>query len=215
MYFKILPNLTYLKYDKNPYSGNFIQVKNLFIRAILSEFVEKYTTVFDEYVIPDNQRPDNIAYAVYNNPFYDWVILIVNNIGNIYEQWPKNNNELVDYCNKKYNNIYGTHHYETVNFYDSNNNLVLPAGLEVPSDFSFTYSDNTGTHLVTSGLCVTSVSNLDYEAKLNEQKRKIQLLKPQYLREFETIVGNTLSYTSSNQFISVGNKVVGDFQVSI
>lgn len=215
MYFKILPNLSYLKYDKNPYSGNFVTVKNFFIRPILSEFVEKYITIFDEYIIEDNQRPDNIAYAAYGNPFYDWVILTVNNICDIYEQWPRTKDSLLEYCNTKYSNVYDIHHYETIEYYDSNKNLVLPAGLEVPSNFTFSYSDNNVTYNIATKECVISISNIDYETKLNENKRKIKLLKSKYLGEFESTVGNILSYTPSTQYIDVGNKIVGDFQVSI
>ena len=68
-------------------------------------------------------------------------------------------------CKDKYGaeQLYGIHHY------------VFAADKNVQTDYDQT-AFNNGT--------ITSVSNYDYEVKLNEDKAEIQLLKPEYVQQF-------------------------------
>lgn len=191
MYFKYLPDLEYLKYDKNPYQGDLVLVKNLFVRTVFSKFAEKYVTIFDPYIIKEGDRLDILAYNLYGDSYYDWIIVLVNDYTNIYEQWPKDPTTLEDYVYYKYGlGAYDVHHYETYEVKNSLGQVVLPSGLEVNSDFSITVEGTTfsGSQLV------YEVTNYQYEENLNEEKRNIQLLKPRYLDLFVREVESILKY---------------------
>ena len=198
MYFKILPDINYLKYTNNPYQGELVTIKNLFTRIVFSKFASKFTTIFDTYTIKDGDRPDTLAYNLYGDSYYDWVVLLCNDrLTNFYDQWPKQSTSLEQFVFQKYGvNAYSTHHYETLEIKDSQGNIVLPAGLKVDSTFTFSYSENNVTFTKTGSQVVIPITNYDYEYSENEKKRYIQLLKPQYLTLFENEIRSKLSYNT-------------------
>ena len=52
------------------------------------------------------------------------------------------------------------------------------------------------------------VTNLDYETKLNNEKRQILVLKPEYLGAFVDDVKNMMIYNNSSQFVDKKTKKV-------
>ena len=108
MFFDIVPNLLYdEKPIKYPFSKqDAIVAKNFFRRYKLNEDVFSYATFFDKYSIIDGERPDMLAKKLYNNPFYDWVILLTNNMVNVQYDWPMNNYELYKVLEKEYDDPY-------------------------------------------------------------------------------------------------------------
>jgi len=196
MYFKLLPDLQYLKYSNNPYQGENILVKNLFTRSVFSKLASKYVTIFDTYIIKDGDRPDTIAYNLYGDSYYDWVVIICNDrLINLYDQWPKSASALEQYVFYKYaENTYSIHHYETLEIKNSAGNILLPAGLQVDSTFSFTYTDGNATYTKTGNQITIPATNYDYEISLNEKNRYIQLLNPNYLTMFVNEITSLLKY---------------------
>jgi hypothetical protein len=207
-YFNELPNLEYLSQlpDANT-NETYITVKNLFKRAKLRTDIINIITAFKYYQIKDNERPDVVASKLYEDSELDWVILITNNIINVREQWPLSNQDL--YYNKidKYGsdeNIANIHHHETTEVKDEYNRLVVPSGLQVDSNYSITYSKLDNALVTVSP--VKSVSNYEYETDLNEKKRKIRVLKPQYLSVVITDMRNIMKYDRSSQYINQNTK---------
>ena len=203
-YFQELPNISYpsLLPTRNKIEDR-VAVKNIFKRSKLRTDVDQAITGFDYYYVQDQQRPDVLAQQLYGDSELDWVILTANNITNIRDQWPLNNNDLHAYMLEKYGseqNILGIHHYETRQILDEYNRVVMPAGLEVDADFTFKYKNYTNT-IVTVNPVVT-VTNYDYENKLNEDKRRIRILKPQYLGSFISEHKQIMNYGRSTDFIS-------------
>ena len=203
-YFRELPNISYVSLLPNQNrSDESIEVKNLFKRAKLRTDVDQSVTAFDYYLIQDNERPDIIAERIYDSPELDWVILVTNNITSIRNQWPLGNNELYNYCLEKYGsdeNIMATHHFETKETKDQYGRVILEGKLIVDQNFTFTYTkdDNTSETINPA----QSVSNYTYEQRLNEDKRKIRVLKPNLLPAFITDFRNIMSYDKSSSFIS-------------
>ena len=203
-YFQELPNISYpsLLPTRNKIEDRVV-VKNIFKRSKLRTDVDQAITGFDYYYVQDQQRPDVLAQQLYGDSELDWVILTANNITNIRDQWPLNNNDLHAYMLEKYGseqNILGIHHYETRQILDEYNRVVMPAGLEVDADFTFKYKNFTNT-IVTVNPVVT-ITNYDYENKLNEDKRQIRILKPQYLGAFISEHKQIMNYGRSTDFIS-------------
>ena len=203
-YFEELPNISYVSLLPNQNrSDERIEVKNLFKRAKLRTDVDQSVTAFDYYLIQDNERPDIIAERIYDSPELDWVILVTNNITSIRNQWPLGNNELYNYCLEKYGsdeNIMATHHFETKETKDQYGRVILEGKLIVDQNFTFTYTkDNNTSETINPA---QSVSNYTYEQRLNEDKRKIRVLKPNLLPAFITDFRNIMSYDKSSSFIS-------------
>lgn len=145
-YFNELPNLEVVSRFPNQSSNqDYVTIKNLWKRAKLREDIANAITAFDYYQIKDNERPDQIAERIYGDPELDWVILITNNITNLNNQWPLDNNSLYNYIIEKYGSeeaLNQVHHTETVEQRDATHNrLIIPEGLEVdaikgsPSNF--------------------------------------------------------------------------------
>ena len=137
-YFKELPNFQYIaNFPNQSFNTDYVLTKNIFKRAKLRSDIATAITAFNYYQIVDNERPDQVAAKVYDNADLDWVILITNNITNVNQQWPLDNNSFYKYLLDKYESdekIAAVHHWETVEVRDEYNRLVVPGGYQVDSD---------------------------------------------------------------------------------
>ena len=142
-YFSYLPNIRYLSrsLDRNSIDET-SDVKNLFRRARIREDQSNVVYAFNEYYVPGNIRPDQLAEQVYNNSNYDWIILMANNIIDIRNEWPMDDVTFQKYLLAKYkkqSEIASVHHYETTEQLDDFSRVVVPAGLIVDSNFDMSY----------------------------------------------------------------------------
>ena len=207
-YFRELPNISFLSRLPNASTnGDYITVKNLFKRAKIRTDINNAITAFDYYQIEDNQRPEVVASKLYGDPELDWVILITNNITNVRDQWPLCNNDLCNYMIDKYDTeeaLSNIHHYETTEVKDEYDRLVVPSGLQVDSNFTVTYTKFNNT--VSTVSPVKQVTNYEYETNINEEKRKIRVLKPAYLSVVITDLRNIMKYDQSSQYLNQTTK---------
>ena len=86
-YFSYLPDVfvrtkSYRTGTNDPY----VLAKNLFRRIKIRDDLSDVILGFEKYTIKNNQRPDQVAEEVYGNVNYDWVVLLVNNIINVYDE---------------------------------------------------------------------------------------------------------------------------------
>jgi len=203
-YFQELPNISYpsLLPSSNKIEDRII-VKNIFKRSKLRSDIDQAITAFNYYYVEQGMRPDMVAKSLYDDSELDWVILTTNNITNIRDQWPLEHNDLHEYMLDKYGseaNISGIHHYETRKIVDEYNRVVIPAGLEVDVNFSFKYK-NYSNSIVTVNP-VSAITNYQYEVKLNDEKRRIKVLKPQFVSLFLSDHKNIMKYDRSSDYIS-------------
>ena len=84
-FFSNLP-IVFIADSKPDKAITYTQTKNIFRRVILEESLQKFATSFEEYVIPEGDRPDNVAQQFYGDSELDWIILISNNIIDTYTQ---------------------------------------------------------------------------------------------------------------------------------
>jgi hypothetical protein len=178
-YFKYLPNVYIRKADPNV--DQFVLTKNFFRRIKIKEETRNFALGFTQYSIQEGERPDTLAQKFYGDSTLDWVILICNNIINVYSEWPLTREELVPFVESKYGNLDGIHHYETLEIKDTKGQVLLPAGITVKENFVYTRSDGT---IVPTSQSIIAISNYEYEANINEEKRNIYLLKSGYINEF-------------------------------
>ena len=81
--------------------------------------------------------------------------------------------------------------YETTEVIDALGRQIVKAGLRVPSNYQVTYYDGTASAGVTVNP-VSPVTYYEYEARLNSEKEKIKLMKPNFIREFADIYVKSL-----------------------
>lgn len=137
-------------------------VRNIFLRVAIDTEIKDNLSLYDDYDVLDGETPEIVADRFYGNPQLHWIILHMNDMLDPRYDWPLSTNNLNKYCTSKYTNPQATHHYENSDGYWVNSTAVG----------------------------AISISNFQYEEDLNEKKRRIKILKPQYLetvlREFTT-----------------------------
>ena len=118
-YFKYLPKV-YVRNKTRVDGGQPYELAvNIFRRIKIRDDLQGSLLGFIQYEIQDGTRPDQIAYEVYRDAGLDWVILLVNNIINVNEDWPMNREDLYGYVQDKYGSVEGVKHYETCLLYTS------------------------------------------------------------------------------------------------
>ena len=210
-YFSQVPDFEYVSRLPGAKIGDYITVKNIFKGAHIREDILEDLTLFTKYQIIGNDRPDNVAYNFYGVSNLDWVVLKCNNIINIQSEWPMTQEDLDRYLLNKYDsydNLYnGIHHYETKEITNSTGVVIVPEGKWVPKDFTVSYFDSAkGQHpssLIKEDYITTEVTNYQYEEKIENEKRNIFLLKPDYSNVIMDDIESTMEYKKgSTQYIS-------------
>ena len=207
-YFRRLPNLDYPSLLNSRESNtDYVQTKNLFRRVKIREDLFSNFMQFDRYKVQGDERPDTVSENVYGKSTLDWVILLSNNIIDIKNEWPLTQLQLNQFLNEKYTpqELVSIHHYETLELRDNKNQLILPAGITVDENFNMEYMSGgqiRSTNSLVDGRPIKAVTFFDHENELNDRKRNINVLKPEFLgifiKEFERI----MKYDKSSQYVN-------------
>lgn len=206
-YFSKIPNFEYVSRLPDAKISDYIRVKNFFKRAKLREDIFQELAFFERYIIEGDDRPDNVAFKIYDDSTFDWVVLVSNNILNIQSEWPLPQIDFDRFVLEKYGDydtLYnGIHHYETKEVKNSNGVIIVPAGLQVQNEYSVSYYDYLLDQQIQTGNLAIPVTNYEYEESLNNQKRQIFVLKPFYLNIVINDLESVLSYKEgSSQYVS-------------
>ncbi len=235
-YFSHLPNINYVSRTTDRSSNDeFIPVKNLFKRGKLRDDLASVFTAFNDYVIGEDIRPEMIALELYGDPRLDWIILTVNNIISVRDEWPLGTDDFRKFLLDKYGSdekLAEVHHYETTYMLDNYSRIVIPNGLKVDSNYDFnfvaynaqyqqeiSYSgglantslppavtiDDKGTAKDASGNTILNknikpISNLEYETDINNGKRRIKVLKLEYVDVVYNDMKRIFKYKNSSQY---------------
>jgi hypothetical protein len=205
-YFSLLPNFQYINpVQTGGRKKQYVEAKNLFIRMKIKDSAAQFATNFTKYEIEEGERPDNVAEKLYNDPNYDWVVLLTANIINARDEWPLSTRLLYDYAADKYEeNLNATRHYETKEIKDSKGRLLMPGGQVVDSTFRIPDPENPGQTINPT----VAVSNWLIEVRKNNKKRTIKVLDKRYLTSFVNEARDFLQYQESSQYDpATGQKV--------
>ena len=154
-------------------NGNAKLVTNILSRIRIRVNMKKEIVMLDAYDIKENETPEIVADRHHGSPYYHWVVMILNNVSDVYHDWPKATRQLQKYVQTKYTDaqLSEVHHYEIA---QSSGDTTIK--IQVPQG--------------TSG--ATTVTNYEYEVAKNDAKRSIDLLRNDYLGffvdEFESLV---------------------------
>ena len=155
MYFKKFPLVTY-SLDQGQTA---FYMTDFFARMQAKTENILTATAYDQYDIMDGDTPETLADKIYGDMMLYWVILVANNLFDPRWDWPLNEDTLRRYIVDKYgaNNQGAVHHY-------------------VNADGDIVHSSYASAK--------TAVSNTTYELELNEAKRKISIIKPEFVPQF-------------------------------
>ena len=217
-YFRNIPDFEYVNRTKDgQFISNYTQVKNFFKKGKLREDLFQDLTVFEKYNILGDDRPDNVADQIYGDPTLDWVVLLSNNIVNIYNEWPLNQQAFENYVLDKYGTVAKLdeiHHYESNEVKDSSGVIIFPKGVKVSAGQSVSYFEPLSDEQVTVNPVSKAVTNYQYEQSVNDKKRRIFLIKPIYLNVVFDDLEEMMQYKEgSTQYVSESLKRAEDIRL--
>jgi hypothetical protein len=175
-YFSRFPLLRYT-------SNNTVTIaSDVLKRVAVNQKTKENLVLFDEYDIQEGESPETVSFKFYETVDYHWVVLIVNDILDPRYGWPLKSDELYEYTAAKYGegNVNAIHHYTI----SETNDIVVDPTQEiivktqsngnVITSIEFPYAD------------AFAVTNIAHETNVNESKRRIRILKAEYLSAFVT-----------------------------
>jgi len=206
-YFRQVPDFDYVNRDSDGKSiGDYQIVKNLFKRVKIRQDILENLAYFTQYRVSGDDRPDNVAFEIYGDESFDWLVLLSNNIMSIQTEWPLSQAAFNDFLIKKYGSIEKTnniHHYETRELKNDSGEIVVRKGLIVPKNYKVEYFDVRRNQNVVRTNEVDSVTNYVYEVRKEEKKRNIYLLKADYVELVLDDVQRLMPYKKgSAQYVS-------------
>ena len=206
-YFRNIPDFEYVNRTKDgQFISNYTQVKNFFKKGRIREDLFQDLTVFEKYSVKGDDRPDNVAFEIYDDPTLDWVVLTSNNITNVQNEWPLSQKGFEDYILDKYKThekLNEIHHYESNEVKDTNGVIIFPKGVRVSAAQSVSYFEPLSEESVTVNPISRAVTNFEHEQKVNDDKRRIFLIKPIYLGVvFDDLEEMMIYKEGSTQFVS-------------
>ena len=207
-YFSNLTEFLYVNRTKEGRSeGDYSIVKNFFKRVRLRDDIFQDLTFFTKITVPGDDRPDNVANTIYDDPSLDWVVLLSNNIVNVQSEWPLGQASFNTYITEKYGDettLYsGIHHYESREVQANDGTIIIPSGVRVGVGQSVSFFDEDSSQQIVRTDVAMPITNYAFEEKLNDEKRNIFVLKPIYLNIiFDDIDQLMRNKKGSTQFIS-------------
>ena len=176
-YFDKFPLIVYdIKGD-----NKFKLLPDILRRVKLRSNLQDGAVLFDKYDVKEGENPEDVAFKWFGSADLHWVILLTNNVTDRYYDWPLSQPDFAEFLTDKYGagNEDSAHHYELVR----SSGKTTSSG---PSDYSHRVEVNSDE---TDAITVT---NREYEERLQDKKRQIKLLDKgllgSFLEEFERLI---------------------------
>lgn len=229
-YFRQVPNFEYVSCNSDKQNiSDYVAVKNLFKRGKIREDIFENMQFFEKYSVIGDERPDNVAYKFYSDETLDWVVLLSNNILDVYNEWPMTQITFDKVMLEKYGsyeNLYsGIHHYKSRKVTNSLGITIIAEGLEIPEKimdyreyisenvenptyrqevpyFVEFYDEGIGSMTYETNIAIP-VTNYEYEFEIENNKRNIYILKSRYLSVVFNDMEEIMAYKKGGtQYIS-------------
>lgn len=204
-YFNYFPTTYYTNSDD---STALDTVTNIIARFAFEDTLKENTSIFYPYEVQDGDTPEMIANKFYGSPEKHWIVLLFNNIIDPQYDWPLDQRTLIKHINDKYSANGATHspylsgiqwaqdagnvkaYYKTVTRLSSKptkNQIVEKIEIDANTHTNLpvtttTYTLQDGSR-TTETISKTTQTYYDYEVELNDTRRRIRLLKSEYVSE--------------------------------
>ena len=152
--------------------GNYKLLPDILRRVKQRSAIKDGQFIFDNYDVVEGEKPEDVAYKWFGDAQLHWVILMTNNVLDRYYDWPMNQPQFAEFLTDKYDtDVDSVHHYEIAR--DSGRTTG-----QGPNDYSYLVEVNSDT------VNATSISNRQYEERIQDKKRSIRLLNQRHLSDF-------------------------------
>ena len=152
-------------------NGNYKLLPDILRRVKQRNSIASGQFIFDTYDVKNGEKPEDIAYKWFGDAQLHWVILMTNDVTDRYYQWPMNDAQFEEFIADKYSNPDAVHHYEVTK--DSGRTTG-----QGPNDYSHLVEVNSDTDNA------ISISNREYEERIQDKNRSIRLLNQRFLSDF-------------------------------
>lgn len=182
-------------------------------RVSIDKSLKENASSYYEYILQEGDTPENLSYKYYGKSTNHWIILMMNDIIDPQYDWPMNEDSINKFIDKKYTSnadtpntsISGlqwskTHiksYYRISERRNLTTRFVTKDIIEIDANTYANIANTVSDVTLQDGNSVVLiedkgyVSYYDYEKNLNEVKRKIKILKPEYVplveKELESI----------------------------
>lgn len=202
-FFNYFPKVIYFS-DKDQTSLDI--VTNLTFKFRFNENFKDNSVVYYDYIIPEGETPEILADKFYNSPERHWIILMLNNIVNPLMDWPMSYYALNKYINSKYsaNNYADTSNTSVTGLSWAESNIkeyfvkerktIINTGefsekttIITSQQYANTSPITSNNYTLNDGTQIEVKTNrgtktyYEYEHENNEKKRKIKLLKTEFV----------------------------------
>ena len=157
-------NFPLILYDAKG-TGDFRIATNMLKRVGLRTKVRTNTLLYDTYDVKEGERPEDIAFKLYGDAEYHWVVLFANNITDRYHDWPMSTPQFLEFINEKYADPNALHHNEIPQT-SGDTSIKIDIG-----------TDNTDYP------SATAITNFEFEQDRQDTIRRIRLLDPAYINQ--------------------------------
>lgn len=213
-YFNYFPKAFY---SSNTRTSGLDEITNITARFGFEQSLKENSSAFYKYDLQEGDTPEIVAAKFYDSPERHWIVLMFNDIYDPQYDWPLQYSTFIEYVDKKYSannyadtantsvtglswamNVTNVHAYYKVVTRTNFDNISIIEKLEVdantwanvtPTTTSYTLQDSS---TITQAITKEKQSYYDYENELNESKRSIKLLKPEFVsaveKEFKKVI---------------------------
>jgi hypothetical protein len=155
---------------------NDIRLVDITVSAKIKQALKNFNAIaIQPYVVQNGDRPDAVSNILYGTPYYEYIILMVNNIENIYDQWPKDSTTFKNYIIEKYGSVQAARN-QFLFYYTPEGDIVSEQfWLGIPGARKF------------------RETAYEYEVRINDEKSRIRVLDLQFIVKFESDLQELLS----------------------
>ena len=158
--------------------ANFKIATHMLVRVALRTKVRTNTLLYDTYDVKEGETPESLAFKLYGDSEYHWIVLFANNITDRYHDWPMSTPQFLEFINEKYADPNALHHYEIPQT-SGDTTIKIDIG-----------TDNTDYP------SASEVTNFEFEQDRQDTLRQIRLLDPAYadqlIAEFVELMGASI-----------------------
>lgn len=155
---------------------NDIRMVDITVAAKIKKALKNFNAIaIQPYTIQNGDRPDTVSNLLYGTPYYDYILLMVNNIESVYDQWPKDDTTFENYIIEKYGSVASARS-NFKYFYTNDGDIVSEEFWQtIPGTRKF------------------RETQYEYEVRLNDEKSRIRILDLAYIVKFESDLQELLS----------------------
>lgn len=169
-------------------------VTDVFRRVKIEKNIKDNSVVYYDYYVTDSEKPEQLAHRFYGDEEKHWVILYANNIVDVNQQWPLAYRELNEFIENKYGSLStaksGIHSYLKITQYIMSGSEQTRTETKIIDLTTYnSLSTGTSTQTLPGGKSYSvTVSKkartyYEYEDEINEGKKNIKLIKPEYVQQ--------------------------------